>query len=94
MLNAMVTNVNEHEVEYKNADGEIAHIPSFCKIWAAGVQGSELSQILADQSDAEVDQASRIKVNPDLTVPGRDDVFAIGDMAFLNGVPGVRNSLQ
>jgi NADH dehydrogenase len=30
-----------------------------------------------------------VKVTPELTVPGRSDVFVIGDMAAVEGVPGV-----
>ena len=42
----------------------------------------------------ELDRANRIKVDPDLSVPGHPDVFAIGDMALVlqadgQPVPGV-----
>jgi NADH dehydrogenase len=30
-----------------------------------------------------------VKVTPELTLPGRTDVFVIGDMAAVEGVPGV-----
>jgi NADH dehydrogenase len=59
-------------------------------IWAAGVSASPLTQKLG----VELDRAGRVKVNPDLSVPGHPDVFAIGDMALVLGedgkpVPGV-----
>src|SRR3989442_790563 len=43
---------------------------------------------------AELDRAGRVKVNPDLSLPGHPEVFAIGDMALVldvegNPVPGV-----
>jgi NADH dehydrogenase len=43
---------------------------------------------------AETDRAGRVKVNPDLSVPGRPNIFVAGDLAALlqpNGkpVPGV-----
>ena len=53
-----------------------------------GVQASPLGADLARQSAAEVDRAGRLQVEPDLTVPGRPDVFAIGDMIAIAGVPG------
>ena len=62
---------------------------SRCKVWAAGVSASPLGQQLAEQSDAEVDRAGRVKVNPDLSLPGHPEVFVIGDMIALNNLPGV-----
>jgi len=46
-------------------------------IWAAGVVASPAARWL----DAERDKAGRIKVASDLTIPGRPEIFAIGDTA-------------
>ena len=46
--------------------------------WAAGVQGSALSRTLG----VELDRAGRVKVLPDLSVPGHPEVFVAGDLAF------------
>ncbi len=59
-------------------------------IWAAGVGAVPLTRKLG----VEVDRAGRIKVLPDLSVPGHPEVFAVGDIVTLvdaNGleVPGV-----
>ena len=58
-------------------------------LWAAGVQASPLARTLG----APLDQAGRVLVNPDLTIPGHPDAFVIGDLAALeqNGtwIPGV-----
>jgi NADH dehydrogenase len=59
-------------------------------IWAAGVSANALTKKLG----VELDRAGRVKANPDLSVPGFPNVFAIGDMALVlqeNGkpVPGV-----
>lgn len=46
--------------------------------------------MLAQRTGAGTDRAGRIKVNPDLTVPGFPDVYVAGDLALaLRGVPGV-----
>ena len=58
-------------------------------LWAAGVQANKLTETLADQSGAERDRSGRIKVGPDVTLPGHPEVFVIGDMMTLNGYPGV-----
>jgi NADH dehydrogenase len=59
------------------------------RIWAAGVQASPLAKQLAEKTGTETDRAGRIPVNPDCTVPGHPEVFAIGDMVSLNKLPGV-----
>src|SRR4029079_4634128 len=59
------------------------------RIWAAGVAASPLAKMLAEQSGVETDRAGRIPGNPDGTVAGHPEVFAIGDMVSLNKLPGV-----
>ena len=59
-------------------------------VWAAGNEASPLGRSLG----APLDPAGRVRVTPELTVPGRRDVFVIGDMAALEDpggkqVPGV-----
>lgn len=59
-------------------------------IWAAGVAANSITKKLG----VETDRAGRLKVLPDLSVPGHPNVFAIGDMAFVldennKPVPGV-----
>ena len=59
-------------------------------IWAAGVQSSPAAHWL----DAPADRVGRLKVEPDLTVPGRPEIFAIGDAAIVlrpdgQPVPGI-----
>ena len=44
---------------------------------------------LAEKAGVETDRAGRIPVNPDCTLPGHPEVFAIGDMVSLNKLPGV-----
>ena len=45
--------------------------------------------MLADATGAKTDRAGRIEVLPDLTLPGHPEVFAVGDMATLDNLPGV-----
>lgn len=46
-------------------------------LWGAGVQAVPLTRYF----DAPLDEAGRIVVRPDLSVPGHHDVFAVGDLA-------------
>ena len=65
-------------------------IESRTVLWAAGVAASSLGAQLGGQ----LDRAGRVRVEPDLSVPGHPDIFVIGDLASVvqaNGrpVPGI-----
>jgi len=84
--NHMVTGCDGRGVTLK--DGR--RIDAATVIWAAGVVASPA----ANWIDAEHDRAGRIEVNPDLSVPGRPDIFAVGDTASViardgRPVPGI-----
>jgi NADH:ubiquinone reductase (H+-translocating) len=53
-------------------------------IWAAGVAASPIGRALG----APLDRAGRVQVTPELHVPGRREVFVIGDLATLPGADG------
>lgn len=77
-----VVNVERGAVTVRDvAQTEPVRIATQTIIWAAGVQASSLTARLAEAAGATTDHAGRILVNPDLTVPGYPQVFAIGDMA-------------
>jgi len=88
-LGAMVTDVDRNGITVKDSDGTIRRIESATKVWSAGVSASPLGRDLADQSDVELDRAGRVKVLPDLSLPGHRNVFVVGDMAAVEGVPGM-----
>ena len=78
------------KVENVDADGVLVNgqrIGSRTVLWTAGVVASPAGQWLG----AEMDRAGRVKVNPDLTAPGRSNVFVIGDTASV--VAPTRNLL-
>jgi NADH dehydrogenase len=62
-------------------------------IWAAGVAASPLGRALGASTDVKLDRAGRVIVNQDLSVPGADGVFVIGDLASIMSdgkpVPGL-----
>ncbi len=71
------TRVESVDAEGIVADGE--RIRSRTVLWTAGVSASPAARWL----EAETDKSGRVKVNPDLSVPGHPDVFAIGDTALV-----------
>jgi len=85
-LNAKVANIRRGEVTLH--DGQ--SLPAENIIWAAGIAANPL----AAQLGTECDRAGRVKVLPDLSLPGHPEVFVIGDLAAVAGpdgrpVPGV-----
>ncbi len=81
-----VKDIRDGEVELEG--GEVIRAGTI--LWTAGVSATPLTKKLG----VELDKAGRIKVNPDCSLPGRPEVFVLGDMAILmqqNGkpVPGV-----
>ncbi|SDL71014.1 NADH dehydrogenase [Corynebacterium mycetoides] len=90
VLNAMVVNVDEGTVTYKDTKTEQeVTIESATKIWSAGVQASPLGKLIADQVGVEAERNGKVPVNADLTVGDKSNVFIIGDMMSRDRLPGV-----
>jgi NADH dehydrogenase len=53
-------------------------------IWGAGVQASPVAKWLG----LPADRTGRVTVNPDLSVPGRDGIYLVGDSAAFIGKDG------
>jgi NADH dehydrogenase len=81
ITNAVVTKIDAHQV----CVGQQI-IPTRTILWGAGVQASPLARSLG----VPLDRAGRVLVNDDLTIPGHDEVYVIGDLA---AVPFGNNSI-
>lgn len=84
-----VVGVDALGVDTETPEGEKGRFECGTTIWAAGVQASPLAAMLAEATGATTDRAGRIEVLPDLTLPGHPEVFALGDMASIDNLPGV-----
>ena len=85
LLSAKVTGCDAHGVTLGNERIEAGTV-----IWAAGVVASPAAAWL----HAAHDHAGRIKVAPDLSIPGHGEVFAIGDTSAVHDrsghpIPGI-----
>src|SRR5205085_1060669 len=76
--NTMVTNVGQGHVMVKFASTD-ERLATSTIVWAAGVEASPLAKALAEASGAKLDRAGRLSVEPDLSLPGHPEIFAIGD---------------
>lgn len=88
-LDTMVTDIDARTVTTSN--GSIA---TRTVVWGAGNEASPLGRLLGDRrGDDDTDDAGRIIVDDDLSVPGAPNIFAVGDLAHAvsdgNQVPGV-----
>ena len=77
---AMVIDIDAEGVTLKEGD-RTETIPTRTVLWAAGVLASPLGKILNENAGAPLDNASRVLVAPDMTVPGHPEIFVIGDLA-------------
>ena len=80
LLQSLVVDIGADSLEVERRDGSRERIPARTKVWAAGVAASPLAAMLG-----ETDRAGRVVVEPDLTLPGRPEVFAFGDMVSVRG---------
>lgn len=80
MLGWTVVGVDADGVTIDDGGGARERILARTVVWAAGVSASELASKLSELTGAELDRAGRVTVEPDLTLPGRPEVFALGDM--------------
>jgi len=87
-MDTRVVGIDSFGVDLAVDDGK-DRIAARTVLWAAGVHASPLAQLLADASGAKVGSAGRIATEPDLTLPGHPEVFAVGDMVELDELPGV-----
>jgi NADH dehydrogenase len=77
----MVIGVDDHSVTVKVGDATET-IPARTVLWAAGVQVTSFARAVAAATGAETDKAGRIRVEPNLTVPGHPEIFVVGDAAI------------
>jgi NADH dehydrogenase len=85
-VSTYVKNIRDGEVELDT--GEIIQARNI--LWAAGVSATPLTKKLG----VPIDRGGRVKVNPDLSLSGYPEIFALGDMALVlkndgKPVPGV-----
>ncbi len=82
--NSLVTAVESNRIKV----GE-EWIPASVTLWATGVAASPLGKALAAQvQGVQVDRAGRVPISADLSLPGRPEIFVIGDLSSLKDASG------
>ena len=77
---SFVTGVSKHAVTVRMGD-RTEEIPTRTILWAAGVLASPLGRILEAEAGANLDNAGRVIVEPDLSITSHPEIFVIGDLS-------------
>ena len=83
-----VVSVDSSGVSFRNAEGAVESYQTRTVLWAGGVTVTGFGRTLAARTGAETDPQGRIKVTPGLSIPGRPEIYVIGDLASLGGPHG------
>ncbi len=86
---ALVVAMDEAGLVARLGDGRQVRFEARTKVWAAGMGASPLGVALARASGAETDRIGRVRVEPDCTLPGHREVFVVGDLMVMAGLPGM-----
>jgi NADH dehydrogenase len=79
MTGRPVEDISKHGI---TIGGEV--VPAATVVWGAGVAASPVGPWL----ERDTDRAGRIRVEPDLSVPGLQNVYVLGDAALATGADG------
>ena len=77
----MVTAIDDDGVSFHRGNAT-ERLQAKTVLWAGGVTTTPFGRRLAERTRAETDRSGRIKVNPDLTIPGHAEIFVVGDLAY------------
>jgi NADH dehydrogenase len=83
----LVTEVRDSAVTTRSGDATET-IQTSTILWTAGVQSSPLGEALATSAEVALERTGRVKVAPDLTIPGHPAIFVIGDLAHVTQQEG------
>jgi NADH:ubiquinone reductase (H+-translocating) len=82
-----VLDVGADCVRFRSGDREDS-LRARTLLWAAGVRASYFGDVLARCTGIQQDRAGRIRVMDDCSLPGRPEIFVIGDQALLADATG------
>jgi NADH dehydrogenase len=80
LTNTLVTKIDGDELTLRQGQQD-STLEASTVLWAAGVKASKMGKVLAERTDAELDRAGRVVVEPDLSIPNYPNIFVIGDLA-------------
>ncbi len=88
-MTTRVTSVDRDGLLVTDAEGAVTRHEAGTVLWTAGVEAPDLAAKVATATSAQRDRTGRIAVQPDLTIPGHEDIFVVGDVMSLDKLPGL-----
>jgi NADH dehydrogenase len=88
VLGQTVVDIQRDAVTIQTHEGRSERVPARTAVWSAGVTASGLARTLGELTGEELDRAGRLTVEPDLTLRGHPEVFALGDMVRVRRAGG------
>jgi NADH dehydrogenase len=82
-----VTEMNERSIVAAASD-KSRQINCATIIWSAGIRAYQIGRWLVGAQTELVDRQGRVKVAPDMTIPGHPDIFVVGDLAVYSHQTG------
>ena len=84
-----VTALDADSITVRDGSGDERTITAMTAIWAAGVRAAPLAEMIAAATGAPTDRAGRVAVTGDCSIAGHPEIFVVGDMMDLGGLPGL-----
>lgn len=75
-----VTELNERRIVATSSEGSKT-IECATTIWSAGIRAYKIGEWLLNGKSELLDRQGRVKVAPDLSVPGHSEIFVVGDLS-------------
>jgi len=88
IMGVNVVKVDADGVSFGPPGGKVERLATKTVLWAGGVHVAGFGHILAARTGAQTDRGGRIKVNPDLTLPGYPEIYVVGDLGQIAGPDG------
>jgi NADH dehydrogenase len=88
-MDAVVTDVRIDGLTVRASDGSTARHEAGVVLWTAGVEAPPVAAAIAAATGAPTDRLGRIAVGDDLAIAGHPEIFVVGDLMSLRGLPGV-----
>ncbi len=88
-VNTTVSGLDADTITVRDSAGDQRTIDAMTTIWAAGVRAAPLAELIAQATGAPTDRAGRVSVTPDCSLASHPEVFVVGDMMDLDGLPGL-----
>ena len=84
----MVETVDADGVSFRSGAGTVERLAAKTVLWAGGVNVGTFGRVLVSRTGVPTGAGGRLKVGPDLTIPGYPEIYVLGDLAEFDAPDG------